>query len=117
MNQHTQDFKLSAVKYYLDNRDTITHRDVCDIFDCEYASLRRWIDRYLNEGEVTRKARTKGAYKVTIKQIEFIRKELNKYPDITIKQLYVKLVAQFPENILNRQYIHEIIRDNNITRK
>ena len=42
MNQqhhHTTDFKLRAVKYYLDNRDTVTHRDVCNIFDCEYASL------------------------------------------------------------------------------
>jgi len=117
LNQHTDDFKLSAVEHYLENRDEITIQDTCDIFKCSERSLRRWIDRYLNEGSVERKDRTPGAYKVTVKQIDFIRKELNKYPDITIKQLYVKLVAQFPENILNRQYIHEIIRDNNITRK
>jgi transposase len=36
---------------------------------------------------------------------------------MTVRQLYVKLLDKFPENILNRQYIHEIIRDNNITRK
>jgi transposase-like protein len=104
LNQHTDDFKLSAVEHYIENRDEITIQDTCDIFKCSERSLRRWIDRYLNEGEVARKERAKGAYKVTIKQIDFIRKELNKYPDITIKQLYVKLIAQFPENILNRQY-------------
>ena len=83
MNQHTADFKLSAVEHYLNNKDTVTIQDTCDIFNCEYGSLRRWIDRYLNEGSVERKSRTQGAYKVTVKQIEFIRKELNKYPDIT----------------------------------
>ena len=34
-----------------------------------------------------------------------------------IKDLHIKLNDKFPDNILNRQYIHEIIRDNNITRK
>ena len=117
LKQHTEDFKLSAVEYYLDNRGENTIQDTCNIFNCSQRSLERWINRYLNSGELSRKDRVKGAYKVTVKQIDFIRNEFNKYPDITIKQLYVKLVAQFPENILNRQYIHEIIRDNNITRK
>jgi transposase-like protein len=76
LNQHTDDFKLSAVEHYLENRDEITIQDTRDIFKCSEHSLRRWIDRYLNEGEVARKERAKGAYKVTIKQIDFIRKEL-----------------------------------------
>ena len=44
--QHTEDYKLSAVKYYLKYRDTKTHEQVCEIFNCSYRSLKRWIYRY-----------------------------------------------------------------------
>ena len=90
LKQHTDDFKLSAVEYYLDNRDEITVQDTCNIFNCSQRSLERWINRYLNENTVAQKERSHGAYKVTVKQIEFIRKELNKYPDITIKNRHLK---------------------------
>ena len=76
LNQHTDDFKLSAVEHYLENRDEITIQDTCDIFKCSERSLRRWIDRYLNSGEVARKDRTKGAYKVTVKQIDLSARNL-----------------------------------------
>lgn len=38
---HTEDYKLTAVKYYLDN-DT-SYKNVCDIFKCSERSLKRWI--------------------------------------------------------------------------
>ena len=41
---HTEDYKLSAVKYYLDN--DIDMRETCEIFRCSYVSLYRWIKRY-----------------------------------------------------------------------
>lgn len=41
---HTEDYKLTAVKYYLDN-DT-SYKNVCDIFKCSERSLKRWIDKY-----------------------------------------------------------------------
>ncbi len=34
-----------------------------------------------------------------------------------IKDLHIKLLDKFPKYPINRQYIHKIIRDNNITRK
>ena len=64
-----------------------------------------------------RKDRVGGAYKVTTEQVRFIKRQLKKTPDMIIKDLHIKLNDKFPDNILNRQYIHEIIRDNNITRK
>ena len=33
---HTEDYKLSAVKYYLDN--DIDMRETCEIFKCSYVS-------------------------------------------------------------------------------
>ena len=43
----TEDYKLSAVKYYLKNDFSMEY--VCDIFECKKQSLSRWVDRYLLE--------------------------------------------------------------------
>ena len=41
---HTEDYKLTAVKYYLKNNTT--YKNVCDIFMCSERSLKRWIVKY-----------------------------------------------------------------------
>lgn len=45
MKQHTEDYKLSAVKYYLENNEDM--RDTCRIFNCKYQSLSRWVKTYI----------------------------------------------------------------------
>jgi transposase-like protein len=35
--QHTEDYKLSAVKYYLKNNKNM--RETCEIFECKFQSL------------------------------------------------------------------------------
>ena len=44
MKQHTEDYKLSAVQYYLKHNNDM--RDTCKIFDCKYQSLARWVKTY-----------------------------------------------------------------------
>jgi transposase-like protein len=44
MKQHTEDYKLTAVKYYLDHNEDM--RDTCEIFKCKHQSLSRWIKTY-----------------------------------------------------------------------
>ena len=41
----SEDYKISAVKYYLKNKDNI--RKTCKIFDCNKSTLQRWIQRYV----------------------------------------------------------------------
>jgi hypothetical protein len=48
MKQHSDDYKLSAVMYYINHNEDL--RDTCDIFKCKYQSLHRWcwsIERYM----------------------------------------------------------------------
>ena len=40
----TEDYKLSAVKYYLRNDFSMEY--VCDIFECKKQSLSRWVNSY-----------------------------------------------------------------------
>ena len=45
-----EDYKVSAVKYYLDNE--VSYAKTCEIFKCSERSLKRWIDRYLLERSI-----------------------------------------------------------------
>ena len=49
MKQHTEDYKLSAVKYYLDHNEDM--RNTCDIFKCNFKSLARWVKTYKQKGK------------------------------------------------------------------
>jgi transposase-like protein len=66
MKQKTDDYKISAVKYYLKNNDNI--RKTCKIFDCKKYSLQRWIKRYEISKDLTRKNREPISYKVKKKK-------------------------------------------------
>ena len=45
MSKHkSEDFKISAVNYYLDNDVSMDY--VCNIFNCKKPSLSRWVQRY-----------------------------------------------------------------------
>ena len=47
MSKHkSEDYKITAVKYYLENNTNYTK--TCDIFKCSERSLKRWIERYVN---------------------------------------------------------------------
>ena len=114
--QHSEDYKLSAVKYCL-NSPNATYEDTARIFDCRVRSLKRWVERYQSNGELTRKDRQPGSYVVTVDQVKLIKKEISKDPDIMVNTIYTKLCKAFPENQVSRQHVNRIIRDNNITRK
>ena len=58
MTHKSEDYKISAVKYYLKNKDNI--RKPCKIFDCKKSTLQRWIHRYKTTKNITR--RTKNLY-------------------------------------------------------
>lgn len=46
----SDDYKLSAVKYYLKHNDSMDK--VCNIFDCKKSTLKGWVDRYKNTKNV-----------------------------------------------------------------
>ena len=46
MKHKSDDYKISAVKYYLNNKDNI--RKTCKMFDCKQTTLKVWINNYQN---------------------------------------------------------------------
>ena len=60
MKQKGDDYKISAVKYYLNNNDTMDN--TCKIFNCKKPSLHRWIQIYKTKKKLQRKPRTAISY-------------------------------------------------------
>ena len=112
--QASSDLKLKAVKYYYKVNN---YSKVCEIFECSERSLKRWIERYEKYNTVDRIPRKEGSYKIKKEHIKFIKETIKNNNDIHIKVLFLLLKNKFPDLDISRQYIHDLIRDNNITRK
>jgi len=91
---HTEDYKLSAVKYALRTDNQV---ETCEVFDCKRSSLQDWIDLYQKTGSPVRKTRkNRIAYKVHQEHIDFLREELKKKPDIFMADLKELLEKKYP---------------------
>jgi transposase-like protein len=68
MSPHnSQDYKLSAVKYYLKSKNA---SETCRIFECSSLSLMRWVKKFQTSQSIEIKDRVNVAYKVKQKQIK-----------------------------------------------
>ena len=112
--QFTPDLKLKAVNYYNQIHNYV---QVCKIFECSERSLKRWVERYETKKNVDRKTRKLGSYKLEKQHIQFIKETLRNHNDIQMNFLHELLKVKFPKLDISRQYLSDIIRDNNITRK
>lgn len=110
----SEDYKLSAVQYFLVGDNTQTN--VCKIFKCSPRSLMRWVEKYKKDGEIKRYNRKPVAYKVKKEHVKFLLDMVKKNKTITMAELVYKLKDK--HNIeLSRYHINRIIRDNNVTLK
>ena len=114
VKQSSTDLKLKAVKYY---KQVNNYTKVCNIFECSERSLKRWVERYNQNENVDRKNRKQGSYKVKKEHIKFIKDTLKKNNIIHMKHLHQLIINKYPTLKISRQYLSDIIRDNNITRK
>ena len=115
VEQHSKDYKLTAVKYYLTHNKTM--RDVCNkIFNCKIQSLSRWKIKYNKDGNIKRKIRDNKNLKITPDIIDFIKKYVKLYPTITLWELS-KLVYNNYHIKLSDMSIYNILQSNKITRK
>ena len=81
----SEDYKLSAVQYYLDN--DVSYAKTCEIFKCFERSLKRWIDRYLLENSIKRHNRLPVSYKIKKKHVKYAIKKLKENEQITMSEL------------------------------
>jgi transposase-like protein len=73
MRKHrTEDYKISAVKYYLNNEKGDGYKKTCKIFDCKKSTLREWVKRYKTSKNLIRRKRKSISYKITKSQVKTV---------------------------------------------
>ena len=116
MSKHkSEDYKLSAVKYYLKNNVSLD--DVCSVFGCPRQSLYRWVKTYNDNKSIKRNSRKQISYKVTKEHVSYAIKKLKENEQITMKELHKLVKKEYKDFDITPQHLGQIIRDNNITRK
>ena len=116
MKHKSTDYKLSAVKYYLDTKNT-SLRKTCKIFRCSKYSLKRWLDRYDKEGSVENKHRSEGSYKVKDEHVKYIMSLIHKKPSITLLEILTDFHKKFTDITLSKTHLVHIIRFENLSYK
>ena len=112
---HTEDYKTSAVKHYLNKSHNLTK--TCNEFDCSRISLKRWINRYNDEQSIKRHNRKPISYKVTKEQVEYAIQLLKQNEQITLYELGKLLKDKYKDFNITPQQLGNVLRDNNQTRK
>ena len=115
MTHKSEDYKISAVKYYLKNKDNI--RKTCKIFDCKKSTLQRWIKRYETSKNLTRRNRKPISYKITKPQVKTALELLKQNEQLTKNELAIDMKKKYPTFDITPQHLGQVIRDNNKTRK
>ena len=116
MSKHkSEDYKIIAVKYYLENDTNYTK--TCEIFKCSERSLKRWIKRYEELEEIKRLNRKQVSYKITKEQVKYAIQKLKENEQISMKELYKIIKKKYKDFEITSQHLGQVIRDNNITRK
>ena len=110
MSKHkSEDYKLSAVKYYLENETS--YSKTCDIFKCSERSLKRWIERYNNLGNIERQNREPESYKITKAHLKYALKKLKENEQITMEELAKLIKKKYDDFDITSQHLGQVIRD------
>ncbi len=112
MKQHTEDFKITAVKYYM----THSFEDTFSIFNCSKRSIIRWKNHYSLTNNVQRKERIKGSYKISQEHLNCIKDHIKNYKTSTLCELK-NILHNKLQLIISKQSISRILNVSNISRK
>ena len=115
MKHKSEDYKISAVEYYL--VEDKSQEEACKIFKFYPRSLMRWVEKYNNDGEIKRYNKKPVAYKITKDQVKYALKEINKNKTITMDDLLSKIKSNYPSFDLSSRQLSRVVKDNNITLK
>lgn len=115
MKQKTEDYKLSAVRYYINNEDG--YDKTCKIFDCKKSSLKRWVQQYKTRKSLMRKPKRSISYKIKKDEVKTALNFLDKTEQLTLNELSMLVKEKHKDFDISPQHLGRIMRNHNRTRK
>lgn len=113
----SRDYKISAVEYYLNNKNNDGYNKTCKIFGCKKSTLRDWVKRYKKTKNLTRKNREPVSYKITRQQVNKALELLKQNEQLTMSELVIDMKKLYHDFDITPQHLGQVLRDNNKTRK
>jgi len=102
---HTEDYKLSAVRYALKTDNQV---ETCEVFDCKRQSLQRWIQQYEATGAIPTPIHHRKSRKMKKEYIAFIKAELQKKPQLFLNDLMLMLKEKYPDVNITPQHLGRV---------
>ena len=97
MPEHKGDeVKVLAVEYMLAHHE-LTQEEICDIFQCSRRSLMRWVEKYNENGDISRRNREAISYKVKEEHVKFITKTIKENKFMTLEDMLSLLKVNFTD--------------------
>lgn len=115
MPHKSDDLKLTAVRHYLDQSHN--YDETARIFHCPATSLKRWVTRFQQTGQVARQPREYVSYKVTKRHVQDAMSILKKHPTISMEELSNQIGKEHKDYSITPQWLGKVLRENNQTRK
>lgn len=117
MSKHkSEDYKLTTVKYFLENNDT-NYTKTCDIFKCSERSLKRWIERYNDKENIERINRKPESYKITKEQVKYALQKQKNNEQITMEELVKIIKKKYNDFDITPQHLGKELDMNIILKK
>ena len=113
MPQHSLDYKLTAIKYY---NKVKSLRKTCEIFECNHSTLSRWVKKYKNN-DLQKSQSNRKSYKVRKIHVKHALQLIKNNKLITLNELNNKLKTKFDDYNITLQWLGQVLKYNNITRK
>ena len=115
MTKHkTEDYKISAFKYYLNNDKGDGYKKTCKIFDCKKSTLRDWIKLYNTSKNLTRRNRKPISYKITKPQVKTALKLLKQNEQLTMNELAIDIKKKYPTFDITPQHLGQVIKEKEV---
>ena len=95
MKQKGDEYKLTAVNYYMNNDDTMDN--TCNIFNCKKPSLHRWIKQYKTQKNIIRKPRRAVSYKIKKEQVKTALNMIDNNEQLTMEELLFNMKQKYDD--------------------
>jgi transposase/transposase-like protein len=115
MPHKSDDLKQTAVQHYLEQSHN--YDETSSIFHCPASSLKRWVIRFQQTGQVTRQKREYVSYKVTKQHVQDAMSIIKKQPTISMEELSKQIKEEHKDYSITAQWLGKVLRENNQTRK
>lgn len=117
MKHKHEDLKLVAVRYHLNPENDTSYANTARIFETSERTLKRWIERYHQDGSIKRYERPAKAYKVRQEHVNCAIQKVRQHKQVSVARLLLMIKEDFPDCNITRRHLNGILLDKNYTRK